>query len=119
MRSVENITISISATGTTYTREIGVDDSTEKIAVLANVTAAGGTAPTLDITPLWSVDGGTVWFDAEDGSAVVQALAQLTAVSKKQKHLDAIAPLLKFKLVTGGVSPTFTATLSVVERGAA
>lgn len=118
MRTVETIEISISEAGTSYTRVLGVDDTTEKIAIFANATAVDGTAPTLDITPQWSVDGGTVWFDAEDSGAVVQALAQITGVAKEQKHIDAIAPLIKFKLVAGGVDPEFTVTLSVVERGA-
>lgn len=119
MRTVENIDISISATGTTYSRIIAINDTTEKVAVFVNTTAAGGTLPTLNITPLWSVDGGTVWFDAEDAAASVLALAEISAVSKKQKQLDALAPLIKFKFVAGGTSPTFTATLAVVEYGAA
>lgn len=87
--------------------------------MFANMTAVTGTIPTLDITPQWSIDDGTTWFNVEDSSALVQSLAQMTAVSQKQKHFSAVAPLIRFKLVAGGTSPVFTGTLSVVQRGAA
>ncbi len=119
MRKVDTISISITATGTTYTQSIGVHDTAEKINVLLNVTASGGTSPTLDVTPQWSTDDGTTWFDAEDESATSLALAQVTGVTKKQKTLDAVATAIRFKLVAGGTSPTFTATLAVVQRGGA
>lgn len=76
-----------------------------------NVTAASGTAPTLDLVVQQSYDNVT-WFETQD--VLGDAFAQVTGVSNPaQKNFLVVAPLLRIRAVIGGTTPSFTYTVDL------
>lgn len=67
-----------------------------------NVTAVGGTTPTLDVVIQDSVDGGASW-------NTVGAFAQKTVAGREVINVTGpFGPLLRVLWVVGGTTPSFT-----------
>lgn len=74
-----------------------------------NVTAHGGTTPTLDVKFQDSSDGGTTWFDIASGS-----FTQVTTVDGKSRLVVSnVGPKVRAVATLGGTTPAYTFTLDV------
>lgn len=76
----------------------------ERIALLANITAASGTSPSLTLSVEWSHDGTT--FAAVDGTA--DAFAAMTAANVRVKEFTIKAPFYRVVWTISGTTPSFT-----------
>lgn len=82
----------------------GVLDNAAQLAVAVNVTAVGGTTPSMTIGVQWSFDG-VNWFDA-DGTP--DTLAAITATGLKAKTFQRKAPFHRITWTITGTTPSFT-----------
>lgn len=82
------------------------------IAVLADVTAVSGTAPTMTLSVEWSDDGAT-WFQADPADT----FTALTAVGKKTKFFDIKGTSWRAVWTIQGTTPSFTFSLRSVTEG--
>lgn len=95
------------ATGNTGT--IAVREATDQsLHLLLSVTAVAGTAPTLDVSVEWSMDGGTT-FAASDP---VDSFAQITAAKNVSETYTIKAPHYRVVYAIGGTAPSFTFSLA-------
>jgi hypothetical protein len=82
-------------------------ENARKLSILADVTAASGTSPTLLLSVEWSHDGGTTWFAADP----VDVFSSITAAGKRAKLFDVKAPHARVVWTLGGTTPSFTFAL--------
>lgn len=82
----------------------------EGVAFLA-VTAASGTAPTLDVKVQMSHDG-TTWHD--EGTAFAQVMVAATPAVKK---LTLIGRSMRYFWTIGGTTPSFTFSINTTLKG--
>lgn len=75
-----------------------------RLNLFANVTAASGTTPTLDLTVEWSHDGGTTWFTGDPADA----FTQLTTAAARVKQVNLKAPTYRLRWTIAGGTPSFT-----------
>lgn len=85
---------------------IGTPEAVDAIGVLVDVTAFGGTSPTLDLKVQWSHNG-IEWADAEPADS----FNQITAAKKVVKRFSVKAPLYRVAWTLAGTSPSFTFSL--------
>lgn len=86
------------ATGQGSALEVG---DFHTVRALLDVTAASGTAPTLDVKLQTSHDGSTGWRD-------VAAFAQKTAVGTERKAFSGLDKFVRWSWTIGGTGPSFT-----------
>ncbi len=73
--------------------------------------AVSGTTPTSDVTMDTSFDSGVVWTEIAAGTQVTTTDGvELETVTTRY------APLLRFKIVTGGTAPVYNYVLDVTEH---
>ena len=70
----------------------------------ANVTAASGTTPTLDLSVEWSSDGGTTWYVADPADTITQ----FTAAGARVKRFTVKGSEYRIRWTIGGTTPSFT-----------
>lgn len=75
-----------------------------RVNLLADVTAASGTTPTLDLTVEWSHDAGTTWAASDPADA----FTQITAATVKAKQFNVKAPTYRVRWTIAGTTPSFT-----------
>jgi hypothetical protein len=73
--------------------------------VLADVTAASGTTPSLTLSVEWSMDAGTTWAQVD---ATADAFAAVTATGTKVKTFNVRAPYYRLVWTITGTTPSFT-----------
>lgn len=76
-----------------------------------NVTAAGGTNPTLDLVVEVSLDRGATWFTHT-------TFTQATGAGKALKLLTNLGERIRVSWTLGGTDPTFTFGIDFVGKGA-
>lgn len=81
----------------------------KELTVTLDVTAAGGTSPTLDVKLQHSPDGGK-WSD------LGTAFAQKTGVSREVKAFTQLHGYLRVVWTIGGTGPSFTFSVEATER---
>lgn len=102
-------TLSAAGLGTVVGSTFSMDrDGGVTLAVIANITVAGGTTPTCDIKLQWSNDK-TNWADAE----TPDVLAQITTVKAVAKVFAVKGAFVRSSVTIGGTTPAFTGTISV------
>lgn len=102
-RSAITLRALAAATASGVTSGFAVPVNSTDVAVLLNVTAVGGTSPTLTLSLEWSHDGAT-WAAAE----TADAFNQVTAVGAVVKQFTVKGDLLRVRSTVGGVTPSFT-----------
>ncbi len=105
--------LSSAARTTSGQQEIPFANDNGNVTVCVNVTAAGGTTPTLNLSLEESADG-TTWFPVVAG-------AQLTAAGQQRLAIvpgthGATHRRIRLRWVIAGTSPTFTFTAIAVSR---
>lgn len=75
----------------------------DSLTIVANVTAASGTTPTLALTVEWSLDGTT--FGVAEGAV---NFASITAAKNALLRLSVVAPYFRVRWVVAGTTPSFT-----------
>ena len=83
----------------------------DDLIVYLNITAIGGTSPTLDVK-LQSSDDGTDWFDLPNG-----AFAQKTATGKAVlQYSSNFGRYVRVDYIIAGTTPSFTFEVDVVPK---
>jgi len=83
-----------------FTTPVLVVEAYKEAIILVNVTAVGGTAPTLDITLQTSFWDEPFWGDLE-------SFPQITAVGTYVRRLTNFGQYLRCSCVIGGTTPSF------------
>lgn len=73
------------------------------ISLMADVTAASGTTPTLDIAVEWSHDNST-WFASDPADT----MTQITTTGKAVKNFTVKGQYFRLNYTIGGTTPSFT-----------
>lgn len=82
----------------------GFDEgSHDKISIELDVTAVGGTGPSMTVNVEWSHDNAT-WFSADP----VDAFTAITAATKKVKIFDVKGLYCRLNYTISGTTPSFT-----------
>ena len=101
------VEIKASAAETSTGQTAGFETQGGNVNILADVTAASGTSPTLDFTTEWSHNG-TDWFSADPADA----FTQITAATKQVKTFTTLAPQFRVVFTIAGTTPSFTFSLT-------
>lgn len=107
-RAPREVVPSAARTTTGTSAAIDVGDFARALSLLANVTAASGTTPTLDLSVEWSHDGGTTWAAGDPADAFTQS----TAASAKIRQVALKAPTYRLRWTIAGTTPSFTFAVS-------
>lgn len=98
------VVASAARTTTGTSAAINLASFASRLNLFANVTAASGTTPTLDLTVEWSHDGGTTWFTGDPADA----FTQITAAAARVKQMTLKAPTYRMRWTIAGTTPSFT-----------
>ena len=104
VKNIQEPFASAARTSTTNSSAFDVYDADVLVAYL-NVTANGGTSPTLDVKFQDSPDGGTTWFDIAGASFTQVTTGSSTQVVSATRKF---ATKVRCVATIGGTSPTFT-----------
>lgn len=99
-----NQQFALDSADTFYSDVFELSPQARSIEVVQDVTAIGGTSPTLDTTVQFSEDGGT-WVDED-------AFSQVIATGKSRRNMGVRYLFFRFKMVLGGTDPTASIRLS-------
>lgn len=99
------VVASAARTTTGQSASIGLTDAGGHLNLLANVTAAAGTSPSLTLSVQWSADG-TTWYSADASSA--DAFSAVTAAGAVVKQFAIKAPFYRVAWLVSGTTPSFT-----------
>lgn len=99
---------SAARTATGQTAAFDVPVGSARIALLANVTAVSGTAPSMTLSIEWSNDGTTF---AQGDPA--DAMTAITAASTKAKDFQAKGSQFRLVYTISGTTPSFTFVATV------
>lgn len=102
--TAREVVVSAARTTTAESAAINTNQPAGRLNLLADVTAASGTTPTLDLSVQWSHDAGTTWADAD----AADSFTQLTAAAVKVKQFNVKAPTYRVKWTIAGATPSFT-----------
>lgn len=102
------VVASAARTATGTSSAIEARSAAARLNILVNVTAASGTAPTLDVTVEWSFDGGTTWAVSDPADSI----AQFTAGAVRAKQFNVKAPTYRLRWTIAGTTPSFTFSVS-------
>lgn len=107
-RAPREVVPSAARTTTGTSTSVDVGDFARALNLVANVTSATGTTPTLDLTVEWSHDGGTTWAAGDPSDA----FTQITAAGAKVRQVVLKAPAYRLRWTIAGTTPSFTFAVS-------
>lgn len=84
-------------------------DDADSFEGFLTVSAASGTAPTLDVRLETSVDGGASW-------TTVAAFAQITAAGSRSRVFGPLGDSCRWAWTIAGTTPSFTFTITAEEN---